>query len=505
MSATVQDTRRVAKNTLLLYFRMLIVMGVSIFTSRIILESLGIDNYGILNVVGGIAFSFGFFSSSMSNATQRYLSFGHGEGNIDKVKEYFNIISLLYIIASAIILIIGGSLGFWIVSKLNIPPQNYWGGVVVYYTTLFSLLITIFSSVFDSVMIAREEMNFYAYISIAEVVLKLGLAYLIFTISAYKLQVYSILLLAITVIVKGSMWIYCRKHYPECRFNLKWQPEKIKGTLSFIGWNGLGTIIWVINEQGVNILLNLFFGPVVNAARGIANQVNTALNNFVSNFYLALNPQIIKTYAAGEQEKCIDMMCKASLLSFLLLWMLSLPVIIRRNYILHLWLKDVPDYTSVFLLWILIYSLINVLTRPQWTVIQAVGNLKSYIINGSISMIGAIPIGYLLYRRHFPPQSILIVLAFLRLIYVIVSLRTIKNFIFFSYTKYIKEVLFPIIVVGGGSLAILETINNHLPQNFIGLIFTVLFSSLAIGGSMLVILPSDMRVKLISKFSNKIK
>lgn len=478
-------------------------MGITIFTSRIILESLGIEDYGIINVVGGIAYSFGFFSSSMSNATQRYLSFGHGQGNIDKVKEYFNILSILYIIGAAFILIIGGSLGFFIVSKLNIPPQSYWAGVVVYYTTLASLIITIFTSIFDAVLIARERMSFYAYISIFEVSLKLGLAYLIFIIPNHKIQIYSILTLSIIIIVKGIQWIYCMRKFPECSFDLKWQPEKIKSTVKFIGWNGLGTLVWIINEQGVNVLLNLFFGPVVNAARGIANQVNNALNNFVSNFYLALNPQIIKTYAAGEKQECLKMMGNSSVFSFILLWVISLPILLRRDYILHLWLKDVPEYTSIFLIWIIIYGLVNVLTKPQWTVIQAIGNLKRYIINGCITMIGAIPIAYVLFKYKFPPESVFVVLVCLRIIYVIVSVFTIRNFIEFPLKAYIISVFYPISIITIISLISMIYINGFVPENLIGLISIILINILLIGILSFAILPIQFRQKIITIIKSK--
>lgn len=477
---------------------MFVVMAITIYTSRIILESLGIEDYGIINVVGGIASSFGFFSSSMSNATQRYLSYGHGEGNIDKVKEYFNILSILYFFGACFILIIGGCLGFWIVSKLNIPPQNYWAGIVVYYTTLISLIITIFTSIFDAVLIARERMSFYAYISILDVCLKLGIAYLIFIIPNHKIQIYALLSLLLIIIVKGIQWIYCIKKFPECRFELKWQPEKIKSTMKFIGWNGVGTLVWMINDQGVNVILNLFFGPVVNAARGIANQVNTALNNFTSNFYLALNPQIIKTYAAGKIQECIHMMGTASQFSFVLLWIISLPVILRRNYILHLWLKDVPDYTSIFLFWIIIYSLVNVLTRPQWTVIQAVGNLKQYIINGAITMIGALPIAYVLFKYDFPPQSVFIILVILRTVYVIISLFTIKKFIEFPLKLYTFKVLYPIFLITSISLLCMSYLNKYISQDLLGLTYIIILNIVITGTVSLFILPPYIRTKLFT-------
>ena len=477
-------------------------MGVTIFTSRIILESLGITDYGVFNVVGGIAFSFGFFSSSMSNATQRYFSYGHGEGNIEKVKEYFNLITTLYLIACGIVIIIGGGLGYWIVSKLNIPKDLFGAGLVVYYTTLVSLCITLFSSVFDSVLISRENLTLYAYLSIVEVILKLGIAYLIFLTPSYKLIYYSLMLMGVTIIIKSILMTYCLKKFEECKLQFLWSKEKIKGILSFMGWNGLGTVVWSINDQGTNILLNLFFGPVVNAARGVASQANNAINNFVSNFYVALSPQIIKNYASGDIKGSISLMNNSSLFSYFLLWLFALPVIIRRDYILHLWLKEVPEYTSIFLLWIIIYSLVNVLTRSQWVLIQAIGEMKKYIINGCLTMIGAIPIGYILFKFGFVPQSIIIVTAILRLIYVYVSLFTLRSYVEFNILQYCKEVSLPIILVTSLSYISVSTINNFIDESFLGLIFLSLSSIIITLIFISIVLKPDIRKNIIMRLKS---
>lgn len=451
-------------------------MGVTIFTSRIILESLGITDYGVYNVVGGIAGSFGFFSSSMTSATQRYFSYGHGEGNIEKVREYFNVISVLYLFACGGILVIGGALGFWIVSRLNIPADLYWSGVVVFYTTLISLIITLFSSIFDSVLISRENLKLYAYVSIIEAGLKLGISYLLFLTPSKRLIVYALLLLSVTIITKGILWIYCLKKFEECRFDLKWEPSKMKGILSFMGWTGGSTIAWLINDQGTNIILNLFFGPVVNAARGVASQVNNAITNFSRNFYVALTPQIIKSYASGDVKGSISMMNNSSLFSYYLLWLIILPVIVRRDYILHLWLKEVPDYASIFLFWILLYSLVNVLITPQWVFIQAIGKLKAYSINSGLFMILPVVIGYLFYRFGYPPQTIFILSFIFRFMLVLATIINIKTLIDYHLTTYLIKVLLPLISVSFLSYFILQIINPYIEQNFGGLVLIVLIS-----------------------------
>lgn len=495
---------RVAKNTLLLYIRMFIVMGVNIFTSRVILQSLGVVDYGVYNVVGGIAFSFGFFQTALTNATQRYLCVGLGKSDIAQVKEYFNLITVLFLIASGAILLIGGSLGFWIVSVLNIPQNLYDSGVVVYYCTLVSLVITLFSSSYNSALIARENMAFYAYISIAEVVIKLGVAYVLFVIPSFRLEIFALLSLATNIIIKGILILYCRGKFPECKFKLIWQPHKLKGICSFMGWNFLGTTTFIVNQQGINILINLFFGPAVNAARGISDQVNAAIVHFTSNFFMALNPQIIKRYAAGDKAGSIRMMQKASLFSFLLLWLICLPVILRRDYILALWLKDVPPYASILLLWTLMYSLVNVFTTPQWTVIQAVGNLKIYIINGCVTMLGTIPISYALYRYGTVPQTALVVMVALRGVYVLVSLHTIRKFIPFSIARYAKNVFLPVIIVASATYLFMYPINLVIVENFGGLVAITLVSIILIGGFSMMVMDKSDRKRLIGAVAAKI-
>ena len=499
------DRKRVAKNTVLLYIRMIIVMGVSLFTSRVILESLGVEDYGVYNIVGGIAYSFGFFSSALTNAIQRYLSFGHGEGSIEKVRNYLSIITIIFLIFCGIIAVAGGAAGYWIVSLLNIPAHLFSSAIWIYYTTLVSLIITLLCSIFDSVLIAREDMNVYAYLSIAEAAFKLGIAYILFSIPSERLIVYGLLSLAATAIVKTSIIIYTYRKYEECKFHLKWNKSKIREIYGFIGWNGLGTASFAINEQGINILFNLFFGPVVNAARGISYQVSSAINNFTSNFFMAMNPQIIRTYAAGDYKDCVRLMQQASIFSFFLLWLICLPVMLRRDYILNIWLTDVPDCTSQLLLWILVYNLINILTQPQWTVIRAIGKLKRYMITGSILMLATIPVGYTGLKTGLPPQSIIIVMSALRLVYVCVSLTNIRKYIDFSIRGYVKCVFLPIaaIVLISASSSIVA--DFYIPDNFPGLIMVVLFTIAISSLSMIMFLHKNIRTSILATIKHHIK
>lgn len=465
----ISDNKRIAKNTVFLYIRMLLVMFITFFTSRVVLEALGVEGYGVYSLVGGLAFSFGFFSSSLSNATQRYLSFAHGKEEISEVKSIFNATAIIYLLLGGAILIIGCSIGPFLLSKLKIPKEminsSYW----IYYCCIVSLTVTLTATMFDSVLIARENMKTYAYLSIFDVIGKLAIAYLIF-ITPHKLIIYSIATMCLTSLVKGVLIYFCLTKYEECRIRLHWDKKQIKELAGFIGWNGVGTAVFAINEQGINILLNIFFGPIVNAAKGIANQVNGAINHFSSNFLMAISPQMMKTYARKDMQKFIQLFNYSGKYSFALLWFLFLPIILRRDYILHLWLKDVPEYTATFLLWIIIYSLVNIYQNPQWFAIQAVGKIRNYIIVSHALMIACLPASWICLKAGFSPTIVFQIMVIMRFVNVGVTLKLIKSYINISIFKYIEKSVLPNLFLVLITFVCTYYINTLIEQTFLGLI-----------------------------------
>lgn len=468
----IQNSRRIAKNTIFLYVRMFIVMGISFYTSRIILDALGVVDFGIYNVVGGISSSFIFFSSSLTNSVQRFLNMELGKSSIVQVKNIFNLSLFIYSLIALFVIIIGIIVGNWFIEyKLVIPANRYEAAYIVLYTMLLSLGITFVTSVFESVLIARENMRLYAYLGIIDAVAKLCIAYCIVHVNMQKLVLYAILMAGIQVIIKLILTIYCIRMYPECKFKFYWDNKLFKEMLIFSGWNIYGSGVWMINEQGINTLLNIFFGPVVNAARGIAVQVNNAINNFSTNFFVAVRPQIIKSYAIGDYNYLRKLVFVSSRFSVYLLWLLCLPIILRTEYILSIWLKEVPDYAVLFVQWILIYSIENSLNNPLWSVVMATGKLKKTVLIGSNIFLMAFPLSFLFLKMGYPPEVVYPILIIMRIIFLIVTISIIGKMVNISFKNYTRKVLLPIII---------STVPIGIIMLFIKSLFKEDFSSLVI-------------------------
>lgn len=448
MSLESSNNKRIAKNTIFLYMRMLLIMAVTLYTSRVILQTLGVEDFGIYNVVGGLATSFVFFSSSLSNATQRFLNIELGKNNIQGVNRIFSLSILIYALIVLFVVIIAECVGIWLLNhKLVIPFERLSAANWVFHTTIIGLAITLIGSVFDSVLIARENMKIYAYISVVEVFLKLFIVYTLSWGDFDKLKLYAILFLLSHLLIKSILVFYCIRKYPECKFRYTWDISLFGDMFRFVGWNGLGTAVWMINEQGINVLMNMFFGPVVNAARGVSAQVGAAVNNFSNNFFTAVRPQIVKSYAGGDYGYFTKLINLSSKYSFFLIWLLCLPIIMRSEAILYLWLGEVPDYASEFVQWILYYNCVNVLTSPFWCGVQAIGKLKKYILVGSLVFLSAFPISYVFLKFGYNSIVVFQILTIVRTIYLFVTISVFCQLVNFPIIDYLIQVIYPIIKV----------------------------------------------------------
>lgn len=475
MADNSRNSKRIAKNTIFLYMRMLLIMVVSLYTSRVILQTLGVEDFGIYNVVGGLAASFAFFSSSLSNATQRFLNFELGKNDSQGANRVFCLSFFIYIVIIIAVVIIAEIIGIWMINyKLIIPAERLVAANWVFHTTVIGLAVTLISSVFDSVLIARENMKIYAYISIAEVFLKLFIVYTLNWTDIDKLKLYSILFLLSHTIVKSISILYSTKMYPECKLKFIWDFKIFKDMFRFIGWNGVGTAVWMINDQGINVLLNIFFGPIVNAARGVSVQVSSAVNNFSNNFFTAVRPQIVKSYAAKDYEYFGKLINLSSKYSFFLMWLLSLPIIIRCGDILGVWLHEVPDFAVVFVQWILLYNCVNVLTSPFWSGVQAVGNLKKYILIGSLVFLMAFPISFIFLKLGWSPVVVFQVLTIMRIVYLLVTIRIFSQMVKFSVTDYFLQTIYPILKVLILSGVISYIVDHYVVVGFAGIIMMTL-------------------------------
>lgn len=466
MADVAANNRRIAKNTLMLYFRMLLIMAVSFYTSRVVLQTLGVVDYGIYNVVGGIVAMFGFLNSAMSSGTQRYLTFELGRGDAEKLRKVFVTSMNIHIIISAIVFVLAETVGLWLLyNKMTIPDDRFNAAFWVYQCSILSTMVMFISVPYNATIIAHEKMSAFAYISILEVVLKLLIVYLLLIGDIDKLILYAILMLAVQVVIRFIYNIYCRRHFEETRYSLMFDQPLFKEMLSFSGWNLWGNMAAVAFTQGLNILLNMFFGPAVNAARGVAVQVQHAVTQFSMNFQTAINPQITKSYATGDYSYMHSLIFRSSRFTFYLLLCICLPVFMEAEALLGIWLKEVPEYSAVFLRLILCVTILDAVANPLMISAQATGRVKIYqsVVGGILLMI--LPVAYVVLKLGGNPQSVFIVHLIICIIAFIVRLFIIRPMIRLSVTKYIKEVIARCFVVGICAMSVSFAVNVMLDSS----------------------------------------
>ncbi len=445
---TSDNNKRIAKNTLLLYFRMLFMMAVSLFTSRVVLNTLGVEDYGIYNVVGGIVAMFGFINGSMSSATQRYITFALGKGDKQRLSTVFSTTLQIHTLIAAIIVLLGETIGVWFLyNKMQIPPDRLDAAFWVLQCSIVSAVIMIVSVPYNADIVAHEKMSAFAYISIIEAVLKLVIVYMLLVFSIDKLVLYAFLILAVQLLIRFCYSIYCNRHFEETKYRHVWDKTLFKEMTGFAGWSMFGNLSAVFFGQGLNMLLNVFFGPVVNAARGVAVQVQNAIQQFVGNFQMALNPQITKNYAKGEMQEMHKLMFRSARFSFFLLFLLSLPVLFETNFILTIWLKTVPENTIVFLRIMICTSLIYTLANPLIVANQATGQVRKYqAICGSILLM-ILPVSYVCLRLGLPAYSVFIVHFMMESLTQMVRMYLLRPLIGIRVRDYFRYIYSPVLLV----------------------------------------------------------
>lgn len=434
------DNARLAKNTMFLYFRMIFIMAVTLYTSRVVLRVLGVEDFGIFNVVAGVVAMFGFLNSSMSATTQRFISFSLGRGD-DNLNKVFSTCVLTHALIALGVLVLVESVGLWFLyNKMIIPEVRMDAAFWVFQFSALSTVVTVMSIPFNADIIAHEKMSAFAYISIVEVCLKLLIVFLLDVGNIDKLVLYGFLLLLVQCGIFLTYMGYCLRHFKESRFRFVYEKKLFSEVFSFAGWNLWGYLASILYTQGLNILLNVFFGPVVNAARGLANQVDGAIRLFASNFQMAINPQIVKTYAAKDLESMHKLVFRSSKFSFFLLLALSLPVMIEAPVILRLWLSTVPDWTASFLRLMLVVVIVDSVANPLMTSAAATGRIKLYqSVLGGIQLL-IVPVAYVVLRMGGEPNSVFVVHICICLIAFAVRLFIVRGMIGLSIKKYLMEV-----------------------------------------------------------------
>lgn len=423
-------------------------MGVGLYTSRLVLDALGVVDYGIYGLVGGIVSMFAFLNSAMASATQRYLSFDIGKKDWDRLQKTFNATLNIHILIAIVIFILAETIGLWFVNtQLEIPQERMYAANWVYQFSIFAFILNVIQVPYNALLFAREHMSVYAYVSILETVLKLAIVLYLVQADSDKLILYSILTFGVAFVIRMTYQIYCRKRFPESKYKFYWNKAYYKELLSYSGWNLFGNIAAVARSQGSNILLNLFFGPVLNAAYGITVMVQGIIGNFVSNFQVAVNPQIVKNYAAGDKQASLNLMYKSSKFSFFGMLILVVPLLLNLEYVMNLWLKEVPPYAIEFIQLALIYSLIETLSNPLMTGAQATGKIKWYqIIIGSFIFL-IFPVVYVVFKFSNNPLNLYWVFIGNSLVALLFRLLFLQKMMNLKLNQFLKKVVIPISLV----------------------------------------------------------
>lgn len=423
-------------------------MVVSLYTSRVVLNTLGVEDYGVYNVVGGVIAMFAFLNTAMSSATQRYITFALGKKDKRRLNVVFNTSMLIHTLISLLVLFLGETVGLWFVlNKLVVPEGREVAVMYVYQCSILTSLIGVMSVPYNADIIANERMSAFAYISVLEVILKLLIVFVLVLIPADKLIVYAILVVFVQLFIRYIYVKYCSKHFEESKIQRTIDKPLLKEMASFAGWSFFGNFACVLYGQGVNMLLNVFFGPVVNAARGIAVQVQGAIQQFAGSFQMAINPQITKKYAFGDLQQVHSLMFRSSRFSFYLLFFLILPVFLETNYVLTLWLKIVPDDTVIFTQIMLSIVLLNPFSSPLTIANQATGKIKIYQVVVGTTLMSILPISYVVLKFGAPAHSVFIVHFIIESVAILLRIVMLKKLIDLSVLDYIKNIYVRVCIV----------------------------------------------------------
>ena len=441
------NNKRIAKNTLMLYVRTLFVMVISLYTSRVVLQVLGVEDYGVYQVVGGLVAMFSVISSSLSSAISRFITFEIGRGDVERLKRIFStsiIIQLCLCVIVALAVEIGG---LWFMhTEMQIPAGRLDAAEWVLHCSVLTFCLNLLSIPYNACIIAHEHMKAFAYVSVVEAVLKLGILFLIAYSPIDSLVTYAILLTLVAALIRLAYTVYCHKHFEETRTKLIFDKSIFKEMFGFSGWSFFNNTSFILNNQGVSMLMNVFFGVTVNAARGIAIQVESAVLHFVNNFTTALNPQITKSYANGDLDSMYKLVCRGAKFSFFSMLILSLPIILEANQILSIWLTKVPEHTVIFVQLSMIMGMCDCIGTTGYTACMATGKLKRYSLTLTPLIVLEFPLSWLLFYYGASVESSYYLYILIKLLVLFVRMYLMQRMIGLNCLMYIKGVFFPIVL-----------------------------------------------------------
>ena len=438
MSESTVNNKRIAKNTIYLYLRMLFVMLVGLYTVRAILDILGEVDYGLYNVVGGVVTMFAFMNRTLSTSSQRYFSIEIAKGDKESLHKWFSLNITTFGLLGLIIALFLETVGLWFLNtQMTIPSERMMAANVVYQLSIISFLFHIVSVPYLGLIIAHEKMHVFAYVGILEALGRLVIVFILTMLTYDKLIIYGILILLLSLSVSMSYMIYCWRHYPESSYRWYWNPTEAKELLGFSGWHFLGTFSTSFRGQGINILLNLFFNPAVNAARAVAFQVNSHIMQLSSNFFTAIKPQIYKSYAKGELDELFKLIMRGTIISTFLISIIAFPFYSCTSYLLGLWLKEVPAYTVIFTKLAIINGLIDCVNGPLIATSLATGRIRNFMIIVSLVIIANVPISYIALLFGADPTITMIISIIISYINVLVMAYLLKLNIGFPWVSFV--------------------------------------------------------------------
>lgn len=507
MSSYTNNNKRLAKNTIYLYLRMILTMAIGLYTSRVVLQTLGVSDYGVYNVTGGLITLLTYVNTMLSGGTSRFLTIALGKNNLEKLKITFSTTVTLSVVSAMIVLILGETIGLWFINnQLNIDPNRIYAANWVYQCSLFSALFTITQTPFSASLISHERMNVYAYMSIFDVIMKLLIVYLLLFFDNDKLILYAILMLSVNFLnILIYRW-YCIKNFRECSMKFGFDKNLFRNMFSYSSWNMIGMLSVVLIDQGINMMINIFYGTVVNAARGIATQVNGIIRQLYSSFQTPCRPQVMKYYASGEIDKMQLLICNNSKYCSYLLLCVIIPLSVNIKELLDIWLVEVPEYTVGFVRYIFAASFINAMIDPLLMGIHAVGHVKKVnIITAIVNSIVFIS-SYFLFKCGFPPVSCYIPLVISCIINIGIYMYLLRTEINFNMRMFLTNSIIPVAKFSIICFIIPVILFTVLPKTVVGCLLSCI-----LGGCSVVIilfvfgLPKYIRYIIINKIVKVLK
>lgn len=501
MSDTATDNKRIAKNTILLYIRTFLVMLISLYTSRVVLQVLGVEDFGVYQVVGGMVAMFAVISQSLSSAISRFITYEIGSGNTERLSFVFSTSRVVQLVIAIIVVIVGEIVGLWFMhTQMQIPYGRLEAANWVLQFSLISFVVNLLSIPYNACIIAHEHMKMYAYVSIIEALGKLAICFLIMASPIDKLVYYALLLMLLSVLIRIIYTIYCRRYFNECKSPIHFHKNIFKEMFGFAGWSFFTNTNFLLNTQGVNMLINVFFGVTFNAARGLANQVEGAVVLFVNSFTTAINPQITKSYAAGEKEEMFNLVCRGAKFSFFLMYLMALPLIFEADMVMHIWLTVVPEKTVLFVQLSLILGMFDCIGSTSVTACMATGKIRKYsLVIGTLGLLefplvwiafsagGAIELAYYLY-------------IVVKAVVILVRMLLMRGMVGMPVSVYLTNGLLPIAIVAVVAAVPSVLVAISLPQGYLRLIVSIVVGVLSVGMTALYLgMTKGERTTIISK------